>query len=197
MSYTPNMWQARQGTGLNRFVDQNKNYWYLTPAPESVVTPGTPFSADWMNHIEQGIADIDNSLAEPNGIATLDSSGKLVQMPTAADVGAVTQTVYELTLSDEWEPNSESSACFLIVTGKIATVIARIRPKEAKTFSSYTLCTLPEGIQIDKYIDAPLVCGGAQDRNMAVQVTPPNKIALFDGEYRKTPYSLNVSFKIV
>ena len=132
-----------------------------------------------------------------NGVATLDSSGKLVQMPTAADVGAVTQTVYELTLSDEWEPNSESSACFLIVTGKIATVIARIRPKEAKTFSSYTLCTLPEGIQIDKYIDAPLVCGGDQNRNMAVQVTPPNKIALFDGEYRKTAYSLNVSFKIV
>lgn len=111
--------------------------------------------------------------------------------------GEVAQTVYELTLSDEWEPNSETSACFLIVTGKIATVIARIRPKEAKTFSSYTLCTLPEGIQIDKYIDAPLVCGGAQDQNMAVQVTPPNKIALFDGEYRKTPYSLNVSFKIV
>nr|DAE51446.1 MAG TPA: tail protein [Caudoviricetes sp.] len=140
---------------------------------------------------------VNQQKAQPNGLATLDDSGKLVQMPTAADVGAVTQTVYELTLSDEWEPNSETSACFLIVTGKIATVIARIRPKEAKTFSSYTLCTLPEGIQIDKYIDAPLVCGGAQDQNMAVQVTPPNKIALFDGEYRKTPYSLNVSFKIV
>lgn len=133
-----------------------------------------------------------------NGVATLDSSGKLVQMPTATDVGAVTQTVYELTLSDEWEVSSESSSCFLIVTGKIATVIARIRPKEVKTFSSYTLFTLPEGIQVDKYVDAALVVGGAdQTQNRAVQVTPPNTIALFDGEYKKTPYSLNVSFKIV
>lgn len=29
-----------------------------------------------------------NDVAQPNGIATLDSSGKLAQMPTAADVGA-------------------------------------------------------------------------------------------------------------
>lgn len=32
---------------------------------------------------------IKNRFGQPNGIATLDSSGKLVQMPTAADVGAV------------------------------------------------------------------------------------------------------------
>ena len=30
-----------------------------------------------------------NDVAQPNGIATLDGSGKLAQMPTAADVGAV------------------------------------------------------------------------------------------------------------
>lgn len=30
-----------------------------------------------------------NEMAQPSGIATLDSSGKLAQMPTAADVGAV------------------------------------------------------------------------------------------------------------
>ncbi|WP_418449637.1 hypothetical protein [Alistipes sp.] len=30
-----------------------------------------------------------NEVAQPGGIATLDSSGKLAQMPTAADVGAI------------------------------------------------------------------------------------------------------------
>lgn len=34
------------------------------------------------------IDDINQSKAQPSGIATLNSSGKLVQMPTAADVGA-------------------------------------------------------------------------------------------------------------
>ena len=55
MSYTPNTWVARQGTGLNRYQDQNGDYITLTPAPESVTTPGTPFSVDWMNHLEQGV----------------------------------------------------------------------------------------------------------------------------------------------
>ncbi len=35
------------------------------------------------------IDDINQSKAQPSGIATLDSNGKLVQMPTAADVGAI------------------------------------------------------------------------------------------------------------
>ena len=57
MSYTPNTWEARKGTGLNRYIDQNGNYQTLTPAPESVTVPGTPFSVDWMNHLEQGVQE--------------------------------------------------------------------------------------------------------------------------------------------
>lgn len=58
MAYTPNTWVARAGTGLNRFsYVMDGDYIYLTPAPESVQQTGTPFSTDWMNHIEQGIAD--------------------------------------------------------------------------------------------------------------------------------------------
>ena len=62
MAYTPNTWTAREGTGLNRYVDNDGNYHYLTPAPESVVVPGTPFSADWMNHIETGIKALSDTL---------------------------------------------------------------------------------------------------------------------------------------
>ena len=35
------------------------------------------------------VEQIEDKLAQPSGIATLDSSGKLAQMPTAADVGAI------------------------------------------------------------------------------------------------------------
>ena len=39
--------------------------------------------------IDTKLKEIDDSVAQPSGIATLDSNGKLAQMPTAADVGAV------------------------------------------------------------------------------------------------------------
>ena len=42
-------------------------------------------NADYSEFDEQ----IEDKLAQPSGIATLDSSGKLAQMPTAADVGAI------------------------------------------------------------------------------------------------------------
>lgn len=57
MSYIKNVWSDRVGTGLNRWRDQNNNLLILTPEPESITVQGTPLSADWMNHIEQGIAD--------------------------------------------------------------------------------------------------------------------------------------------
>ena len=41
--------------------------------------------ADYAAFVEQ----LEDKLAQPSGIATLDSSGKLAQMPTAADVGAI------------------------------------------------------------------------------------------------------------
>lgn len=41
--------------------------------------------ADYVAFVEQ----VEGKLGQPSGIATLDSSGKLAQMPTAADVGAV------------------------------------------------------------------------------------------------------------
>nr|DAT57941.1 MAG TPA: tail collar fiber protein [Caudoviricetes sp.] len=40
--------------------------------------------ADYVAFVEQ----VEGKLGQPSGIATLDSSGKLAQMPTAADVGA-------------------------------------------------------------------------------------------------------------
>jgi len=55
--YEKNNWKARQGTGLNKFTEteRSENTVVLTNTPDSVSVPGTPFSADNMNHIEQGI----------------------------------------------------------------------------------------------------------------------------------------------
>lgn len=64
--YIPNTWVSRQGTGLNRFVDQEGNALFLTSAPTEIVTEGTPFSADWMNHIEQGVADTSEAVTRAN-----------------------------------------------------------------------------------------------------------------------------------
>lgn len=59
MAYTPNTWVDRVGVGLNRFTDQDGKQYEFTPNPVSITQIGTPFSAAWMNHIEQGIADAD------------------------------------------------------------------------------------------------------------------------------------------
>ena len=50
------MWVARQGVGLNKFTDQNGVKYEFTPSPDEVTQPGTPFSAEWMNEMEAGIA---------------------------------------------------------------------------------------------------------------------------------------------
>lgn len=56
MAYKKHEWKARQGTGLNKFRDQNGNIYEFEAAPDEVTQPGTPFSAEWMNEMEEGIA---------------------------------------------------------------------------------------------------------------------------------------------
>jgi hypothetical protein len=116
MSYTPNTWQERQGSGLNRFQDQNGNLYEFTAVPTEVTQAGTPFSATWMNHIEQGIADAvpSEEKGTANGIATLDASGKLTQMPTASDVGAVASADLEKRL---WSSSSGWTSGSITVPG--------------------------------------------------------------------------------
>lgn len=54
--YTKQTWTARVGEGLNKFTDANSgNTLILTSAPDSITTEGTPFTAERMNHMEEGI----------------------------------------------------------------------------------------------------------------------------------------------
>lgn len=56
--------------------------------------------ADYVAYVEQ----IEGRLGQPSGIATLTSSGKLVQMPTAADVGAVPSMLTDIIYVDQADP---------------------------------------------------------------------------------------------
>jgi hypothetical protein len=59
MAYEKNQWAGRQGTGLNKFTksQETDTTVYLDNTPDSITEPGTPFSVEKMNRIEQGIAD--------------------------------------------------------------------------------------------------------------------------------------------
>lgn len=56
MAYNKHEWKARTGVGLNKFKDADGRVYEFTPAPDEVTEPGTPFSAEWMNEMEAGIA---------------------------------------------------------------------------------------------------------------------------------------------
>lgn len=73
-NYSKNTWQDRVGVGLNKFTDQNNNEYEFTPNPDEITQTGTPFSASWMNHIEDGIKTIDDRFS---------SSYNQLQLPMA------------------------------------------------------------------------------------------------------------------
>ena len=65
MAYTKTNWTARQGTSLNRFLktEETENSVVLTNEPTQITEPGTPFSTENMNHIEDGIEDAHEAIA--------------------------------------------------------------------------------------------------------------------------------------
>ena len=132
-----------------------------------------------------------------NGVATLNGSGKLVQMPTASDVGAVTQTVYELTPKNGWTAASASSACYLIVTGRLATLTARLKaPSTTINDSNNLIFSLPNGVVATKFIDAVMINGGTIANGKAVQIGG-SSVWSFAGTLPNTgPYSIDATFLI-
>lgn len=58
MAYNKQTWEAREGVGLNKFTDTSTgSTLVLTSTPDSITKEGTPFTADRMNHMEDGIAN--------------------------------------------------------------------------------------------------------------------------------------------
>jgi hypothetical protein len=65
VAYTKTEWLPRLGTNLNKFTKsaESPTSVILTSAPDAVTQPGTPFSVESMNKIEQGIFDAHEALA--------------------------------------------------------------------------------------------------------------------------------------
>ena len=143
------------------------------------------FNTAFANIDEKAIPNDEKGTA--NGVATLDGSGKLVQMPTAADVGAVSQTVYELTPQNGWTAASAASACHLIVTGRLAAITARLTAPSATIDSSNSLIfNLPSGVVPTKYIDVVMTCGGDISNAAGAQIGTGGSVVAFSGTLPST-----------
>lgn len=72
MAYEKQKWLDRQVEYPNRYVDQNNNILNLTRSPGKVTENGSLLNAERMNHIENGIKDIDDKMAFFTESATLN-----------------------------------------------------------------------------------------------------------------------------
>lgn len=154
------------------------------------------FNTAFANIDEKAIPNDEKGTA--NGVATLDGSGKLVQMPSAADVGAVSQTVYELTPQNGWKAASAASVCHLIVTGRLAAITARLTAPSATIDSSNSLIfNLPSGVVPTKYIDVVMTCGGDISNAAGAQIGTGGSVVAFSGTLPSTgPLSIDAVFLI-
>ncbi|MFR4931973.1 MAG: BppU family phage baseplate upper protein [[Clostridium] leptum] len=146
-------------------------------------------------------ADLDAleaSKGQPNGLATLNSSGKLAQMPSASDVGAVSQTIYQLTPQNGWTAASAASACHLIVTGRLAAITARLfAPSTTINNSNNTIFTLPNGVVPTGYIDVVMTNGGDIANASGCQIGTDGRVVMFSGELPTTgQYNIDAVFLI-
>ena len=154
------------------------------------------FNTAFANIDEKAIPNDEKGTA--NGVATLDGSGKLVQMPSASDVGAVSQTVYELTPQNGWKAASAASVCHLIVTGRLAAITARLTAPSATIDSSNSLIfNLPSGVVPTKYIDVVMTCGGDISNAAGAQIGTGGCVVAFSGTLPSTgPLSIDAVFLI-
>jgi hypothetical protein len=77
MSYIKTDWKARQGKNLNKFTKTNEtgSTVILENTPDAITVPGTPFSVENMNKIEQGIYDAHDKIAViENAVITIETT---------------------------------------------------------------------------------------------------------------------------
>lgn len=154
------------------------------------------FNTAFANIDEKAIPNDEKGAA--NGVATLNSSGKLAQMPSASDVGAVSQTIYQLTPQNGWTAAGAASACHLIVTGRLAAITARLfAPSTTINNSNNTIFTLPNGVVPTGYIDVVMTNGGDIANASGCQIGTDGRVVMFSGELPTTgQYNIDAVFLI-
>ena len=112
--------------GLNTELGDNAGCDIIgTPLNKSNLLSDTTKSSLQLNGEDPTVNDallkLSSIRAQPNGIATLNGSGKLAQMPTAADVGAI-KLAWSTLINEESEiPNKYSFAVY-ITPGDVVSV---------------------------------------------------------------------------
>ena len=132
------------------------------------------------------------------GAGDINATNNAVNNLTAADVGAVSQTVYELTPQNGWKAASAASVCHLIVTGRLAAITARLTAPSATIDSSNSLIfNLPSGVVPTKYIDVVMTCGGDISNAAGAQIGTGGSVVAFSGTLPSTgPLSIDAVFLI-
>lgn len=129
------------------------------------------------------------------GAIDINTTNHTINTLTAEDVGAVTQTVYHLTPQNGWTLFNEYSISCLVVTGKVATLIARLKAPSATIDSSNnTPLTFPNGITSSKVFDCIALCDGVKQ---AKSLQIGKSIIMANGSYSTSyAYSIDASFLI-
>ena len=132
------------------------------------------------------------------GAGDINATNNAVNNLTAADIGAVSQAVYELTPQNGWKAASAASVCHLIVTGRLAAITARLTAPSATIDSSNSLIfNLPSGVVPTKYIDVVMTCGGDISNAAGAQIGTGGSVVAFSGTLPSTgPLSIDAVFLI-
>lgn len=130
MTYSKHTWLARIGTGLNKFTNSgDATNLVLTPNPDTISQAGTPFSAVWMNAMEDGIAQAQvlEFSGTPTGTAAtgqfgIDTTTGLLYVYDGNNWGAFAN-VYTATFSSSgWSTNADGYQTQTVtVSGLIAS----------------------------------------------------------------------------
>ena len=155
MAYTKTSWVARVGTALNRFLKANESSASveLTADPTGVSTAGTPFTADNMNKIEQGIYDAHEAL-DANGLSAatprINQGVKTTDSPTFATVNTG-QGANELYAMNQNVRTTDAVTFSSVNTGHGANELypmnQAVRTTDSPTFAKLTLTTSTYGTQ--------------------------------------------------
>lgn len=150
-------WVANTKRVLAKDKNTETEYEFESVFPDGA-PDGTAFSAENMNKIIDAVNDLDDSKAQPNGIATLNASGKLAQMPTAADVGAIKLRWSTLINETTATPNKYNFDDY-ITPGDVVSV--------DNYASAQSIANIPEAVPGKLYV-LPL-CTDDQGRNDIMQ----------------------------
>jgi len=117
-TYEEVIWKNRQGTGLNRFKksEETSDSVLLTNEPDVITEQGTPFSVENMNHIEKGIADAHELIANE-----IENTKEFVIETVEAEAQARNQAVSAETSARNQAITAETSARNQAITNEANT----------------------------------------------------------------------------